>query len=233
MSKIKVFPIPYAGASVNVYYGWNKLLPQNCELCLVELAGRGGRYNEPFYASVDKAALDIAKRISAQINDDEYVLFGHSMGSLLAYEVYYKLLELGSKAPMHLFVSGRKAPQVSKAEGKMRRINDVDFIKMVDKFGGLPKEFYQEEVKKMFLPILRADFCMLDEYKHHEKSEKVTCDMSILYGKEDSSTLLNEVEQWRDVCKGKSKFYEFEGKHFFLNDHPELVVECIVNTLSA
>lgn len=232
MSKIKVFPIPYAGASVNVYYGWNKLLPQNFELCLVELAGRGGRYNDPFYTSVDEAALDIAKRINAQINDDEYVLFGHSMGALLAYEVYYKLLELRSRAPKHLFISGKKAPQVGKAEGKIRHINDVDFIKMVDKFGGLPKEFYQEEVLEMFLPILRADFCMLDEYLYHKKNEKVTCDISIMYGKDDSSTLLNEVEPWRNVCEGKSKFYEFEGNHFFINDYPDLVVECIVNTLS-
>ncbi|WP_227774732.1 hypothetical protein [Paenibacillus sp. NAIST15-1] len=30
INKIKVFPIPYAGASVNVYCDWKKLLPDRC-----------------------------------------------------------------------------------------------------------------------------------------------------------------------------------------------------------
>lgn len=231
MSKIKVFPIPYAGASVNVYYGWNKLLPEGYELGLVELAGRGGRFNEPFYESIDEAAIDIAKRIGAQINDNEYVLFGHSMGALLAYEVYYKLIELGVKVPKHLFVSGRKAPQIGETKGEMKRLSDKDFMEMVDKFGGIPKQFYREDTIKIFLPILRADFIMLDEYRYKEKLEKINCDVSILYAKDDFSTPLNEMEPWKDECKGNVSIYEFEGEHFFLNDHPEQVIECIVKTL--
>ncbi len=92
INKIKVFPIPYAGASVNAYYEWKKLLPDRYELCICELAGRGTRFTESCYQSVGEASEDIAKRISEQLEyDDEYVIFGHSMGALLTYEYIINL----------------------------------------------------------------------------------------------------------------------------------------------
>lgn len=230
MSKIKIFPIPYAGASVNVYYAWKKLLPEAYELCLIELAGKGGRFNDSFYQSVDEAARDIAKRIKEKLNsDDEYVIFGHSMGALLAYEVYYELQKLGAKAPRHLFVSGRKAPHCYREKENMKDLDNKAFMEMVDKFGGIPKEFYTEEVMKMFLPILRSDFIILDQYEHHLKSYKINCEMSVFYADNDFSTPEEEVDKWKELSEGNVKFYKFEGEHFFLNDCPEKIVDLIVN----
>ena len=78
-----------------------------------ELAGRGTRFREPCYQSVDEASDDISKRISGQIKyDEEYVIFGHSMGALLTYEIYYKLKQIGMKEPRHLFVSGQNPPHI-------------------------------------------------------------------------------------------------------------------------
>lgn len=39
------------------------------------------------------------------------------------------------------------------------------FYKWLKKFGGIPKEFYEKESMDIFLPILRANFTMLDNYK--------------------------------------------------------------------
>ena len=230
MSKTKLFPIPYAGASVNVYYGWKRWLPQEYELCLIELAGRGSRYNEDFFQSVNQMAADIAERIIEQLTeDDEYILFGHSMGALLAYEVYYELQNRKIKIPKHIIFSGRRAPQILCEKCNTEEMNDKAFLDMVEELGGIQTEFYKEEIVSVFLPILRSDFTIIDDYLYQSKDLKIECDVSVLYSVDDVSMSLEEALMWKEVCNKKVLFYEFTGGHFFINSCPEKIVSLIVN----
>ncbi|MGQ0423243.1 thioesterase domain-containing protein [Bacillus sp. HC-Mk] len=45
-----------------------------------------------------------------QIDDSPYILFGHSMGSLIAYEVARKIQDSKSVLPKFLVLSGRNHP---------------------------------------------------------------------------------------------------------------------------
>lgn len=229
INKIKVFPLPYAGASVNVYFEWKKLLPERYELCVCELAGRGTRFTEPCYQSVGEASEDIAKRISEQLNyDDEYIIFGHSMGALLAYEIYYQLKQMGAKEPMHLFFSGRNAPHIVEEKDDIEHMSDEAFLQTVEQYGGLTEEFYTKEIMDIFLPILRADFIILDNYKFQPKAEKISCGISVFYADHDSSIHINEIRKWAEVAEGNVTFHEFKGEHFFLNQFPNDIINTIV-----
>ena len=229
MGTIKIFPIPYAGASVNVYYGWKKLLPKGYELYMNELAGRGRRFHEKFYLSIDEAAKEIADCIIRQLqSSDEYVIFGHSMGALLTYEVYYYLVQHEVQLPKHLFLSGRKPPQISLKEENVCKLDDESFMKYVKKFGGIPKEFINKEVREVFLPILRADFAMLDRYVYVPRNDKIHCNMSVLYGNRDVATSSSEMEKWTELSDRNVNFYEYDGEHFFINNLPEEIVNLIV-----
>ncbi|MDT3427546.1 surfactin synthase thioesterase subunit [Paenibacillus forsythiae] len=61
----------------------------------------------------------VNRQIKGYIEDGGYALFGHSMGSWLAYEVYYAIRRAGGRLPLNLFVSGRHAPQLE-TETKFR-----------------------------------------------------------------------------------------------------------------
>ncbi len=227
-SKVKVFPIPYAGASVNVYYKWKKIMPENYELCLVELAGRGSRFHERFYGSISQAAEDIASSIIAKMTSgDRYVIFGHSMGALLAYEVYYVFKRKGFRLPEHMYFSGRRAPSIERDRFYIDEMDDMEFIDMVDSIGGLPEEFYEKEILDLFLPILRADFTLVDHYVYTTGRKKITCQVSVLYGRRDRLTAEDEILAWKDLCEDV-RFYEFEGGHFFINEYPEELVKVII-----
>lgn len=65
--------------------------------------GRGKRFNEPFYNSLEEAVDDIFNNIQGKIGEEDYAIYGHSMGSLLAYELYYKIIGMGLKKPKHIF----------------------------------------------------------------------------------------------------------------------------------
>ena len=111
MRTIKLFCIPYAGCSASIYSKWKRKLPQDIELIPLEPAGRGRRCDEPLYNNLNEAVDDLYWEAAKVLDrSDEYILFGHSMGSLLAFELYYKLMEEGFREPLHLYVSGARLP---------------------------------------------------------------------------------------------------------------------------
>ncbi|NLL73989.1 MAG: thioesterase [Clostridiales bacterium] len=231
MNRKKVFLLPYAGGSSIVYYKLTKLLSDDLEAVSVELAGRGMRINESLYHNIDEAAEDIAEFIGENIEDSQYGIFGHSMGALLAFEVYYKLKERKVPLPGHIFFSGRSAPHIKHRRIYVERYSDHLFLDLVSLYGGLPKEMYDDQIKEKFLPILRADFKMIDEYEYIDKMIKIHCDISVLYGEKDFSVDNKAVEEWDKHTNGKAHIYCFPGNHFYLNDEYDNIAKIIKDTI--
>lgn len=226
-----LFCLPYAGGSETIYYKWKRYIDPLIKLETIELKGRGRRYNEGFYETLDEAVEDILKNIKDKIMDDEYAIYGHSMGSLLAYELYYKIYNENVKMPKHIFFSGYKPPGISRMEKQIYLLPDEKFIKEVVELGGTPQEVIDnEEFLKLFTPILRNDFKMLEKYIYKEKKEKIQCDISILNGKEDDITL-EELLAWKNHGDKGFKVYNFEGDHFFINTNVENITKIINTTL--
>lgn len=231
MSKTRLFCIPYAGGSASIYCKWNKLLRNDIDLFLVELAGRGKRLSEDFYNCFDEAVEDLFTRIKDYI-DDDYAIFGHSLGCWLAFELAYKIHEKGYNPPKHIFLSGNRAPHIYKREKVMHKLPDEEFKKEILKLGGTPKEIFEmKELMELFTPILRADYKILDEYKFEEHGFPLNSDITVLNGIDDDLTH-EDLESWRSYTTGQFKICNFKGDHFFLMEEPQKVTELINNTLS-
>lgn len=97
---------PEAGASA---YRLSAYLPDTVEVCTVQLPGREARSAEPALTSLDEAVAALAPLI-ADHTDLPYAFFGHSMGSLIAFETARRLRALGMRLPDRLFLSGMRAP---------------------------------------------------------------------------------------------------------------------------
>lgn len=226
-----LFCLPYAGGSEVIYYKWKKYLNSPIHIEPIELKGRGKRFNENFYENLEEAVEDIFENIKDKILEDDYAIYGHSMGSLLAYELYYKIYNENVKLPKHIFFSGYKAPNIPKKR-KIHLLPDREFIKEVIELGGTPQEVADnEELIQLFTPILRNDFKILETYLYKEKKDKIQCDISILNGKKDNITL-EELLAWKNHVDKGFKVYNFEGNHFFINDNVENITKIINVTLA-
>ncbi|MCJ8173434.1 thioesterase II family protein [Clostridium botulinum] len=227
-----LFCLPYAGGSEVIYYKWKRYLNSSIYLEPIELKGRGKRFNENFYANLEEAVEDIFENIKDKILYDEYAIYGHSMGGLLAYELYYKIYNENVKMPKHIFFSGYRAPSIPRKEKQIYLLPYEEFIKEVIELGGTPQEVADnEELLQLFTPILRNDFKMLEKYLYKEKKDKIQCDISILNGKEDDITL-EELLAWKNHGDKGFKVYNFEGDHFFINTNVEYITK-IINTILA
>lgn len=227
-----LFCLPYAGGSESVYYNWNKYM-DDIKLYPIELRGRGKRSDEKYYKNIKEAVNDIYASIEDKICEEDYALYGHSMGSLLAYELYYKICEMNHKKPKHIFFSGNKAPNIAKERDISYKMSDSLFMKKIIELGGTPKELIEDkEVLEFFLPILKNDIKIIEEYEYEERIEKILCDISVLNGEDDNITQ-NEIFEWRNHTSKSCNIYNFKGDHFFINDNLQEIIDLIKSTLSS
>jgi len=225
-----LFCLPYAGGSETIYYKWKKYLNPDIKLYPVELKGRGRRFNESFYESIEDTIDDIFNGIKDKICNNDYAIYGHSMGSLLSYELYYKINEMGIKKPKHIFFSGYEAPDTIINE-KIHTLSNEDFINKIIELGGTPKELLNnKDFSKILLPIIRNDYKVLESYNYKERINKIECNISALNGNLDSIDL-KDILAWNRHTSGSFKLYNFEGNHFFINNNAERIVNVINNIL--
>lgn len=209
--------LPHAGGLSTVYKEWSKYLNPHIKLHAVELAGRGSRVEEAFYKSLDQMIEDILCNIRPIIEQNNYALFGHSMGSLCAYELYFKIREKGLNEPSHIFFSGYGAPE-KESECEMpdvSKMEDNDFMAFLKNIGGTPNEILEnEELRNLFVPVIKNDFKLIREYNFVDKG-KIDSAISVFYGNRDSISLENLLE-WKNCTSKKCRFQVFDGDHFYI-----------------
>ncbi len=232
MSKIKLICLPYAGGTAQAYMKWNTYLDENIELYPIELAGRGIRYNEELYESFEHALEDVYEKIKDEITESPYALFGHSMGCWLAYELWHKIKEEKHKKPVHLFLSGRRAPNIRNKEEKHYMKTNDELKEVMMKYGGTPIEILNdEELFNYFFPIIKADLKITENYKYVKKNERIDCNISVFTGKKDTTINMKELISWKNYTLLSCKITKFDGGHFFINEKLEDVVNNINLTL--
>ncbi|MCR3758120.1 thioesterase II family protein [Clostridium felsineum] len=228
---MKLFCLPYAGGAKNIYYKWIKAIDEHIKIEGIELKGRGIRYGEGFYVDFEEAVEDIYINIKNKIQDDDYAIFGHSMGSLLSFELYYKILENGGKLPKHMFFSAYRAPHIVRTEEPIHNLPDDEFIKEVIALGGTPKEVAEnKELCELVTPILRNDFRILELYKYKEKTNPIECDITVLNGKYDKLNV-KDINGWKIHSSKHTRIINFEGNHFFINSNMDKIINTIEETL--
>ena len=215
-----------------VYSRWKTLLGNEIAVGPVELKGRGRRIHEPFYKDLKEAVEDLYSEIRAEIKQSQYALFGHSMGSILAYELAAKISAEGDRGPEHVFLSGRYPPHVKKNEKILHSLPLNEFIEEISKLGGTHREFLEsKELMDIFIPILRADYRMIETYSPSPDIFKMNCSITVLNGKEDAKTTREDMAEWRLYTERECSLYEFDGGHFFINQEARKVAAIIRNNL--
>ena len=217
-ARMRLFCLPYAGGGASIYTGWQDELPGDVEVCAVELPGRRVRLREPAIRRSQPLVDAIVAGLRPHL-DMPYALFGHSLGAVLAFELARALRRAGPRAPESLFLSGAAAPHLPRTHRVLWRMSDEDFLAEIRALGGVPDSLLAEpELMALFMPILRADFEVVDTYVY-EPGAPLACPVHLYGGEADRRVRPAQLAAWRDLVSGPVTLETFPGGHFYL--HPE------------
>jgi medium-chain acyl-[acyl-carrier-protein] hydrolase len=160
----RLFCLPFTGGGAVAYHCWTDRVLNGIEVARIHLPGREARLREPLFKRLSPLIYTFVSELKNKI-DGPFAIFGHSMGALMAFELTRELRRRYNLLPVQLFVSGYCAPHLTPPESAFSHLPDKDFIERVLQYGGVPELIVQnEELMEMFLPILRADFEMMETY---------------------------------------------------------------------
>lgn len=215
-ARMRLFCIAHAGGGASSFRGWGDALPPEVEVCPVQLPGRENRLGEKPFDRVEPLVASLADAVRPYL-DMPWVLFGHSNGALIGFELSRALRAQGLPIPEHLFASGRRAPDIpSRTTG---HLSDDQFLDDLVELGGLPRELLQHpEMVALLLPLLRADTSLHETYEFREQPP-LDCPITAYGGVEDIKVGREAIEAWGRHTARAFRVRMFPGGHFFHQSH--------------
>ncbi|RQW85219.1 MULTISPECIES: thioesterase domain-containing protein [Micromonospora] len=217
---VRLFCLPYAGAGASAFRRWASEFGESVDVTPVQLPGRENRITEDPRFSVAEVADAIASRA-----DRPYAIYGHSMGGRLGFDVVRELRRTGRPLPLRLYVGGARAPHV-RTPGPfdgLSQASDDELLRRLGEGGGLPAELLDHpELVELLLPLLRADFGRVDDYRH-VPGEPLPVPIVAFAGRTDRAVTRDQNAAWAEHTAAGFTLHELDGGHFFLHDRlPEL-----------
>jgi surfactin synthase thioesterase subunit len=219
--------VPFAGAGASFFHPWRALSTDRWRIVSVELPGKERRILETPYRNVVEAAKNSVDDVAAALGEGgRTVLFGHSLGAVLAYELVHLLRNRDDVHVDRLFVSGSPGPWTQRAR-RATGLPDEEFLSRVEEFAGFRHEALDHpEMRELILPVLRAD-CEMHENYLPSTDEPLAVPITSLRGSSDGLVSAEEAQEWRKATTREFSFTEFPGDHMYLVDRAQEVLDLI------
>jgi medium-chain acyl-[acyl-carrier-protein] hydrolase len=230
VARLRLFCLPYAGGGANTYRLWPQLLPDEVELCVFQLPGRGARLSDAPFTDSSPLVSNLYDVIEPYL-DMPVAFFGHSMGALLAFELARRLRQKSKPEPAHLFLSGRRAAQIPLDGPPIYNLPEAELVEKLRELKGTPKEVFEyPELLQLMIPLLQADFAVCQSYVYSPEPP-LNCPITVLGGAEDQEIGRDLLEAWSAQTTSTFYLHMFPGDHFFINTTHAPICRLISNQL--
>ncbi|GAA3074707.1 thioesterase II family protein [Streptosporangium carneum] len=208
----------FCGGGTGPYQPWAEVVPPGVDLALVCYAGREGRFLEEFATTWDELAEDATRTVVSAVGDRPYVLFGHSMGGWMAFEVATRLQARSASVPDALVVSSCNAPARGLTPRDMlpaRQDTDEELLTWMRTHGLLADYVLDDpDLLEMAVEIMRADIAVRDTFRYNGAAG-VTMPLQFLAGADDEAIEADAPAQWRELALGPYRHDSLPGSHFY------------------
>ncbi|MCX5200078.1 alpha/beta fold hydrolase [Streptomyces sp. NBC_00237] len=222
---VRLVCLPHAGGSATFYRPVSAGLPASVDVLALQYPGRQDRRNEPFAENI----AELADRVTSVLlpwADRPLVLFGHSMGATLGFEVARRLESDHGVVLRALVVSARRAPSCHRNESFHLRDDDGLVAEMRELSGTEAAILEDEELVRMALPAIRADYRIAETYVW-EPGPNLRCPVVGLTADDDPKVTVEEARAWGRHTDGPFAFHEFTGGHFYLTTSQRQVLDLL------
>lgn len=209
---VRVVCFPHSGGSATAFSEWSTAAPPGVSLTAVQYPGRGDRFGEPSMDDVVAMAGRAAAEL-LRLPASDCVLFGHSLGALVAYETALVLRDAGEE-PRELCVSAALPPGVA-GGGSIHLAPDDEFWAKLCGLGGIePGIAESAELRELLLPTLRSDLRAHANYRPRPGIRPLSCPVRCYHGVGDPLVDEARLGEWARVSSGEFTLSVRPGGHF-------------------
>lgn len=212
--RLSLLVLPHAGGNAHAYSVWREHLPADVRLLIGQYPGRGARYCEDLPGSVDDLALPVVDALPGDTGP--LVVLGHSMGSLVAFEVV-RALQATGRTPLGLVASACRAPVLpNQAPVHPERLDDDELVASIKERGGTDDGILDDpELREIVLPSIRADFAIDDAYQCTAPDVRLACPVAVFGGDVDPIVPVDLLDGWALVAGNDVVPVVLPGDHFY------------------
>jgi len=234
--------VPGAGAGASSYRPWQRNLPGYIALHVCQLPGRENRIDEPGVSDLQHVVGQISLAyLNGRSAVRPLILFGHSMGGVIAFELAQKLQAQGA-APTAIVLSAstppRSQPQ-SKSKSKSKSgettstLSDEALKQLLLTYDADNQPVVEnEELFASLAPVLQSDFQLLRSHEIVEECTLSDVDAHLMSGDSDLVVSRKSVARWEPFFDGSISHHSCSGGHQFPFRESEAEVVALLSQLA-
>jgi pyochelin biosynthetic protein PchC len=221
---------PHAGGAASCFRPWRDHLPPSVDLLAVQYPGREDRAHEPALTDMETMAGRVAEALGGLL-DAPVVLFGHSMGAAIAYEVALRVQARCGSRLRGVVLSAHPGPRHIVPGVKHLASDEVLWDELRRLNGTRDPVLENRELRSLLLPSLRSDYRLSETYLPARR-EPLACRVVACLGDDDPEVTPAEAAAWREATSGGFELRVFPGgDHFYLRHHRQDLVDLVLGVL--
>jgi medium-chain acyl-[acyl-carrier-protein] hydrolase len=233
--RLRLICLSGAGAGPSSFISWHAALDDSIEIWPVQLPGREQRIRETPWSSLTEIVSALYDAVIA-INADfalPLVLFGHSFGSLVMYELCQRFLSKDSNFVRGLIISAMSAPIPQNCSRPLSKLSDERLLAWVRQIGGTPETLLSNPKFVLWLlRDLRAAQQIREAYQP-DCTSVLSCRLSVFGGVDDSEASVGGLHAWSQFTSVQFHCHILPGGHFFLRQESQHFLALLAQELDA
>ncbi|HSP77033.1 MAG TPA: SDR family NAD(P)-dependent oxidoreductase, partial [Myxococcaceae bacterium] len=224
---IRLFCFHHLGGGASVFRSWSDELPANVQVVAVQLPGREERTREAALTRFDELLEQLVPQLHP-LMDRRFSFFGHSMGTLVAFELARALRKRYGLQPERLFVSGLWAPTDHHLKKDRDYLAENDFRNLEIS----PSLRDDAAFMQGLMELMKHDAELLRSYRWQEE-EPLSVPILSLSGSDDPIASAQEVQRWKLCTSGTLQHHVLPGKHMFIVESQKALLKLLAAELVA
>lgn len=230
--RTRLICFPYAGGNPDEFRAWADEGPPDVEILTVRLPGHGVRIRERPHEDWESLLAEMFAELSRYLAQP-HVLYGHSFGGRLAYELTHLAATEFPDRTQRLIVSGCRSPDRPQRRPFMHDRTDQEFLAVLREMGGMPDELLADDrLMKTLMPVLRGEFRLAEIWDDRHGQAPVEVPITAVYGRLDPIDDREAMLGWPKFSRSDCELVEIrDGGHFFPQTHRQELTAIITSRL--
>ncbi|GES33664.1 thioesterase domain-containing protein [Streptomyces angustmyceticus] len=221
----KLVCLHHAGGNTSVFRQWAQYAPPGLELMPVALPTSSNSGRSRLHRSTEELIPALAADLERDVGDD-FVLFGKSMGGLLAYLLTRHFEQHSARRPKVLAIAAFGAPHVPWGDFAAGHDDDA-LMTRLHAIGGIPDWLIQHPSwVRPFLGLMRDDARMCAEYRHIPQELPLSVPVRVFAGDRDPLVPRDAFDRWGEVGEDVKVTF-LRGGHYLVSEDFGLLRQAI------